>query len=1063
VRIKGPLTGTLAACLFVLLLPFPIASVVSADVSPFDSEPVHEAGHIEDVFTDQSANDIPLTVFYPAMSEGEDTVADTSRAPYPTVCFVGQEGAYPSEDYYASYGVHLSRRGFVVLMANLSVHEGVADGYAMMANSTLGALDHAMAENVRTGSRLLGMVNSSAMAVAGHGPGAKVALLASLADGGDLVKAVSCLGLLDTPLGDPLAAHRTGRIDMPLQVLGGAWDTIADRSDWTTAFGSKATGYASRMVMSNATNVHFKDTLLPEDVSSGEPELEVEDWSDQLNNTHMYLSAFLDRHLRNDLAAGDRLYGSRAQADLDDGTLLAWQYGVLDQSVDEARPGPGTTIPTGFHAFCATVSNVGPFPMTARNVTLEVARVVAGQRAFVSVYGPVNRTAAAMPPGGRETLGWTVQLTQYGEHVAFFKMDDPDHNRTNNRVQVPFNVSPLAPPEITHTPPDEVELGEPIYVSCTIFSPSGVSRAKVNYTDELGYATAHDLVEGAVPGTWSVSLPAPTSLGEVSYRIEVRASNGATNSTWRFYLPVVDTTPPVISWIDSGIRQIPVNMEADWIVSVYDKGELDEVKLVYTDPSTGFHNVSCGRKDGTWFYPMVTGMEEGPFEFSFYARDTWGNVAILGPYTKYLVDLYPPSIDVGPADPVTVGEVPQLSAVVTDNAQVTSVWVHYLLPGWQVAVNGTPTRLGDEFKIALPVPTGPGVITFSWGALDVNGKGNSTGDLELPVLDEEGPSIEEVTVGNSTVGVRPFVEAVVTDPGGVTSARVEYTDVDGVEGTADMDHTIGDVYMGELPVQTRGGILTYRVVAHDGSGNVASTSNRTTVIQDVNPPVIVHEPPDSLVEGSTVVIELTVTDDVGISSVFIYVKHSIQGSFARFEMESAGAGIFRHTILGANLSPPAIQYYFEAEDMPPSSNVALDPKGAPQFVYQGDVTHLELELHGVVRGRGDKPIKGAKVQVEGVDLEATSGADGSYGIAGLYVGTYTVTVSAGGYQDLTLDIVLTVEGGDREQDFVLVVVPGEPEDESSSMYLYLGSLLIIVAIVVLVLALRRRPGQRTGG
>ena len=163
-RTKGIFTGTIAACLLVLLVFLPFSSVVLGDITPFDSDPVHEAGYLNAVFTDTYGKDIPLTVFYPATTEGEDASGDLSGAPYPTIALAGHERAYPAMDYYTSYGIHLSKRGYVVLMANMSVHEGVPGGYGRMANTTLDALEYATAESVRAGSPLLSMVNSSAMA-----------------------------------------------------------------------------------------------------------------------------------------------------------------------------------------------------------------------------------------------------------------------------------------------------------------------------------------------------------------------------------------------------------------------------------------------------------------------------------------------------------------------------------------------------------------------------------------------------------------------------------------------------------------------------------------------------------------------------------------------------------------------------------------------------------------------------------------------------------------------------------------------------------------------------------
>ncbi|NIP33675.1 MAG: hypothetical protein GWN18_01960, partial [Thermoplasmata archaeon] len=94
-------------------------------------------------------------------------------------------------------------------------------------------------------------------------------------------------------------------------------------------------------------------------------------------------------------------------------------------------------------------------------------------------------------------------------------------------------------------------------------------------------------------------------------------------------------------------------------------GGIDKVHLLYTEPATGFHNVTCGRVGDLWFYPVILGPVGGMMEYSWYAVDTWGNDVTSPNYSIELVDDEPPVIVPVPPDPVELGEDVLLEARVT--------------------------------------------------------------------------------------------------------------------------------------------------------------------------------------------------------------------------------------------------------------------------------------------------------------------------------------------------------------------------------------------------------------
>jgi hypothetical protein len=1046
-----------------LLVPVQAGRPDTRGIAPLDSDVRFEAGHWNTSFLDTYGESLNATVFYPARTEGELTQSDPTDAPYPVLCFVPQEGVRPVFDYYGSYGHDLSRLGFITILVEMEPHEGLTDAYTRMANSTLDALTYTSTENGRLSSPLFSIVNVSAMAVAGHGTGAKVALLSSVLDGGAMVSGVATLGMMDTGYGTPVASSLTGSLDMPLHVQGGSRDGVAHRIDWYDSFTNKAVGYVSLMVIGSANNSYYQDARHPEELSAGDEAVEITR-GEQHNLSMNYLLAFLDTHLKGDIQAATKLYGAQARADLDSGVLMDWTYGVLDMGITADLPINGSKVPAGILTVSATVKNIGPFPLTGRNVTLEIVRVVPGNnRALQIVFGPENRTTRSMLPGAMDTVQWTPLLTAYGEHIAFVRMKDLDHNRSNDMAEVHFTVLPLTVPAIDHEPPEALELGGPYNLTCQLTAAEGVQQSFLNYTDEDTFTWDLHLTQDGTTDTWYVMLPAPGSIGQVSYSIHAQSTNGAWNITNPYYIPIVDSLPPEIDHTPPA-PELPVSLEFQLNATVTDHGGLEEVRLLYTEPASGAHNVTCGRDGDLWFYPMVLGPLEGVLEYTWYALDTWGNVASLGPFEIDMVDLGPPTIRVIEQDQVELGDDVVLEAEVTDDSIVGSVWVVYRMPGADEDVNGTPELVGPFWRLSIDTLTVPGTLTYRWGAEDVNGYTNETGEYELEVIDTSPPEISEVVAYNTTVGPLPTIEARVEDAGGVASVIVQYTDINGDPGSEVMELIMVNYYRAKLPAQPRSGSLTYKILAVDNADNEAETSLRTVVIQDVDPPQIAHVLLSDLVEGQEVEFLAQVTDNVGVQEVWLYLRTSVSGTFRRIAMEEGQNDFYSYLLPEGELLWPSVMYYFEAEDMPPSSNVAMDPPGAPQFAYFTDVAERNLTLWGYVRTPAGKAIAGASIVVEGhEDVVVTSDDEGRYEIDWLTKGWWTIFVSAKDYVDDEFDVEMSLEQEVKRHDVQL-----EPEDtgggndEDRSLMLYLAVVLIVASIIIVLYGLstiRKPPGS----
>ena len=1034
-----------------MLISGPASLLAVASPGPMDSPVRYSAGFVNETFTDTNGQDLTVTYYYPARAEGEDTIKVVTGAPYPGMLLVPDPALGAPFELLRSYGEHLSRRGFVVGLMDLGPYDGTpATEYDDMVTAALDALAFTADMHDTSGYKLYGMVNTSAMAVAGLGQGAWVALTTALRDGSDAVAAIACIELEGTPGAGQPSWDFVGALDQPILLMEAAHSPAGNSHD---AFNAKSSGYVGLLNIEGANRTQFLDnTTVP---WGSDPPADI-NHTEQMRLAKGYLLAFLDFHLKDDAGAWAKVYGNEAAADLAGGILAEWRAGVRDQRVEVVRPTEGQAVPPGPLAICATVSNVGPFSMPSRNVTLEVAKVVGGGP-LTRVFGPENRTSGAMLEGGSATLRWTPLLSEYGDYVAFVDMGDPDHNTTNDRVELGFTVAPLLPPTISHVPPEQLELGEPYNFTCQLGAPSGIVDAFLNYTDEEGFRQELPLTEDAATGDWYVVLKAPRSTGQVSYKVHALAGNGARNVTNPYYIPVVDSTPPAIAH-QQVYTELPVLSSIEICATVTDVGGMDEVRLLYTEPAAGSRNASCGREGDRWFYPLDLGPVAGELEYSFFAMDNWGNFVTSPSYTVSLVDAGPPVIEPTVPGPIEIGGDLLLQATVTEDSQLDGVWVLYTPPGSDQEVNATPERLGDTFRLTVEDLTVAGTLAYAWWARDVNGHTVTSGPMEVAVVDTEAPSISDIDTGDALVGAAPWVQATVTDDGGVASVSLEYTGIEGVDGTVVMEEVLPGLYEAHLPVQTRAGGVVYRVVALDPSGNEASTGDRNLVVRDVDPPVLSHVPPQDLIEGDEVTFELEVTDNVGVTEVWLYLRLTAAASYRRLSMEPGGGDSYSYTLEAGQLQFPHVMYYFEAEDMPPSSNVARDPDGAPQVTYLLNVTERELSIGGVVRESGGEPIKGATVRLVGHDDPVQTDVDGAYSFTGLLEGSYIIEAKAEGYQTFSSTVILTLEGGDRTLDISLVPKQSTGgEEDGLSWALLLAAALFVTAAIIIVMVVRSRP------
>jgi hypothetical protein len=111
-----------------------------------------------------------------------------------------------------------------------------------------------------------------------------------------------------------------------------------------------------------------------------------------------------------------------------------------------------------------------------------------------------------------------------------------------------------------------------------------------------------------------------------------------------------------------------------------------------------------------------------------------------------------------------------------------------------------------------------------------------------------------------------------------------------------------------------------------------------------------------------------------------------------------------------------------------------DPHASEAVQRQTTVLHGSAALSGTVHGPDGKPLQGAKIDVAGTGLTATSSSEGRFSIAGLPAGTFTAEARAIGFEpkriavDLSDKTPASVEFkfNERVQELSRVTIMGKP-------------------------------------
>jgi len=249
-----------------------------------------------------------------------------------------------------------------------------------------------------------------------------------------------------------------------------------------------------------------------------------------------------------------------------------------------------------------------------------------------------------------------------------------------------------------------------------------------------------------------------------------------------------------------------------------------------------------------------------------------------------------------------------LQATAADDLAVTTV--EFLIDGVTVATDATEPYVQ---VVSLPAPVTGDSVQIAARAADAGGNRTTSDPVAVTVLEDvEAPSVTLTAPAGGTTfveGTTFALQATATD--NVAVDRVEFR-AGGVLVATDTTPAFATSFTLPANFADAGATpLVLEATAFDPTGNSASSSASVTVVPDAPPQLTVTQAPaggSTVIEGTTLALAATASDDVGVSAVELLVDGQVQ------QQRCCAPFVFNLTAPQAVDPPVAIELALRARD-----------------------------------------------------------------------------------------------------------------------------------------------------
>ena len=540
-----------------------------------------------------------------------------------------------------------------------------------------------------------------------------------------------------------------------------------------------------------------------------------------------------------------------------------------------------------------------------------------------------------------------------------------------------------SPTEPSDTTPPTVSILSPLNNSAV----SDTVLIQVQATDNSGVTKVEFYTDGVLVSTkasapWEYKWPTkglqPLSMHTIIAKAYDPSGNVGTSPTDT--VTIKDVTIPTISILSPANNSVVSDTVTITVQATDDVG-VTKVEF-YIDG-----NLASSKTSAPWAYQWST---QGLSSLSVHsllakAYDGSGNVGISSTINVVLKDVIPPVIAIlSPTNNASVSDTVLVQVQATDNVSVTKV--EFYIDGVLVLAKGTapweckwPTKglqvLGTHTILAKAYDAAGNIGTSSTVNVTIR-------DVSLPTVSILAPS------NNSVVSDTVTITAQASDDVGVT--KVEFY----VDGNLVFTKN-GTPWEYKWSTQSLVALSSHTIVAkaYDGSGNVGTSGTVTVIIKDkIAPTVAILSPLNNSQIPDTVLVQVTATDNIGVTKVDFYIDGSL--SFTKTSSP------WEYKWIASNLVPLS-SHTIIARAYDAAGNIGTS--ATVNVTIQQPIGNIIGKVLNKVNGN---PIDGVQITTQPATSVVITDYSGNYTITDLAMGTYKVIASRANY--ISDSVVVTV-------------------------------------------------------
>jgi hypothetical protein len=372
-------------------------------------------------------------------------------------------------------------------------------------------------------------------------------------------------------------------------------------------------------------------------------------------------------------------------------------------------------------------------------------------------------------------------------------------------------------------------------------------------------------------------------IGMITYRIWANDTSNNWNATVLYPFVIMDSEPPQIITIDDAPDPQENGGFVNITTEISDNVDLDMVWVNITYPDGSWINGTMDKGTGNEWYSDSAYPDLGLHNYVIWAKDTSDNWNTGGPDTFLIVDTDGPflsNLQTIPTIQMKDGFVNVLIEV-TDDVGVGEVWLNITDPlgNWNNISMGA--GVGDIWFLNQPYSE-PGTYSYIIYASDTSSNWNSSdiGSFEITLFDDP-PMIWGLSDYPDPQDFGGLVDITVNvaDDLGILEVWLYIEYPNGASVNVSMNKGTGYRWF----FQDSYSVLeeySYTIWARDSGNNWNGSGPRTFTILDRTPPEINNllDTPDPQENGEIVEIYADVTDNVGVSEVWMNIRYP-QGSW----------------------------------------------------------------------------------------------------------------------------------------------------------------------------------------